>query len=93
MPAQEPDLAGPRRGRRGRREIDLERRRAGRDTEEVVQLLSASDRSAHRLGEVVPALNSYGASTVFIVWNSIPGLDGSSKLRIAECSPDVPGRC
>ena len=33
------------------------------------------------------ALNSYGAITVFMVWNSIPGLDGSSKLRIAECAP------
>ena len=48
VPAQEPDLTGARRGRGGRREVDLERRRAGRDTEEVVQLLSASDRAAHR---------------------------------------------
>lgn len=34
-----------------------------------------------------PALNSYGASTVFIVWKSMPGVDGSSMLRIAECPP------
>ena len=41
--------------------------------------------------KLFPALNAYGASTVFIVWNSTPGLAGSSKLRIAECSPGTDG--
>ena len=52
-----------------------------------MQLLSASDRAAHRLREAVARVELVGAITVFIVWNSIPGLDGSSKLRIAECAP------
>ena len=54
MPAQEPDLAGSRRRRRRGGQIDLERGRAGRDVEEVVLLLSASDRAGDRVRVVVP---------------------------------------
>ncbi len=37
------------------------------------------------------AVNVSAATTVFSVWYSIPGVFGSSRLRIAEWIPDVVG--
>ena len=62
---QEPGLAGAGRGARAA-EVDLERRRAGRDLEEVAPRLVAGDRAGERLAKPPAAVKSYGTTTVFM---------------------------
>src|SRR3954453_12620359 len=38
----------------------------------------------------LPAVKAYGATTVFIVWYSVPGDVGSSRLSTAEWMPTLP---
>jgi len=41
--------------------------------------------------KLLPRVNWSAATTVFIVWASTPGLLGSLRLRMAECTPEVVG--